>query len=96
MTMSERIDAAGEAARKVIQRGGQYAYTEVGQAAIAAAFPELLDGTAWLAPMDPSDGMISSAFRAVYALDESEDVYKIFNAMRDAHLSPETDAKMEG
>jgi hypothetical protein len=78
---------------------------EIGnEAAIRAAFPELFDGTAWLAPMEPTTAMIEAAidrFDYCWSREPGEGLDEepgppLYRAMRDAHLSPETDAKVEG
>lgn len=62
------------------------------RAAIRAALPEMFDGTTWLAPWEPTAAMRAEARKAMGHIVP----VSIYAAMRDAHLSPETDAKVEG
>jgi hypothetical protein len=73
--MQARIDATPESALRM-QFGGaprvvaslapaiQALYRAEAVASIRAAFPELFDGTAWLAPIEPTTAMIDSAYSA--------------------------------
>lgn len=54
------------------------------EAILAAAFPELAAGTAWVAPMSPTEAMWKAGDGECNADEELEAVY---SAMRDAHLS---------
>ena len=65
------------------------------------AYPELANGTAWLAPMDPSDAMYTAAGNTLSHFSgdygdyneyfERSQVDKLWPAMRDAHLKADED-----
>lgn len=87
-----RIDATPEYALQ-LQFGGaprlaaslapaiQALYRAEAAASIRAAFPELFDGTAWLAPMEPTREMTAAGWGSRTTM------WDTYMAMRDAHLS---------
>jgi len=94
MTTEQRIEAAAKAWSR--ERGGYFSNEDVARCIIKAAFPELVGGTAWLAPMVATPAMNLAAMGIPRDTELSAgDAADIFDAMRDAHLSPETDAKVE-
>ena len=56
----------------------EYAHKRAGEI-LAAAYPELANGTAWLAPMEATDEMLEAA-RGAWSWPDA------WTAMRDAHL----------
>lgn len=105
MTMEERIEAAAKHAffelnsimhdhEKLWKGANKPIWRDVGKAAIRAAFPELFDGTAWLAPWEPTPAILRALARL--SAEDFRDDARDWAVMRDAHLSPETDAKVEG
>lgn len=64
-------------------------YTEAGRAVIAKVFPELLDGTGWIAPWEATEAMANAGCRsAIDDLEPTNPEMEIFyRAMRDAHLA---------
>lgn len=100
--MDERIERAAKAWSR--ERGGYFTSEEVARCIIKAAFPELFEGAAWVAPMvlsapDRLRGMVAMR-RALDSAEPpsfSEAFREGFEALRDARLKGlETDAKVEG
>jgi len=93
MTMDQRIEAAAKRLDEANDWADEWSTEEIVRFVLLGAFPELADGTAWLAPMEPTEAMC-------LALDSAPDEWPVtreeFRMMRDAHLRPETDAKVEG
>lgn len=97
MTRSERIEAAaramwGEAFIARIKRrpgNGKSFFGDI-ERAIDAAYPELADGTAWVAPWEATGEMLN-AVRKVW--DDDTRLAAAYPAMRDAHLSPNTEGR---
>jgi len=59
------------------------------EAVLKAVCPGLLDGTAWLAPWEATDGMMRAGTLLVPTWDDRVSAAK-YAAMRDAHLSQST------
>ena len=84
-----RIEAAARAMHLVSDRGDvawedeavvwRMVFRVQAEAALAAAYPEIATGTAWLAPMEATDEMLETA-RGAWSWPDA------WTAMRDAHL----------
>lgn len=96
MTMDERIEAAAKATwdlenpleRKAFHDTApevQAVYREEAERVLRGAFPELFDGTGWIAPWDATDAMHGAFHRAC---DENGQVLMPhgWRVLRDAHL----------
>lgn len=93
MTMEERIEAAISALRPIVYGHGQRTTPRAemllrkeAEAAIRAAFPDLLDRTAWLAPMEPTLAM-KTAGGSEHGYFYEDEAGKVYVAMRDAYLA---------
>lgn len=102
---SDRIEAAARARYErdeIMHRGGtpweklghfakQYRHMEAALD-LAAAYPELTNGTAWIAPISPTIAMMA-------AMDDEREqgrhAQAIYDAMRDAYLQDQPKDKAE-
>jgi len=103
MTMEKRLEEASEAIRRYIKDTGDANNPDMyATIALPVAFPEMFDGTAWLAPVELSAADRLRGRAAMADAIEDQNMSRAdafgegFKAVRDAHLSPETDAKVEG
>lgn len=89
-TMSERIEAAARQAFEAgfsswerLDQDIKEAWCNEYRTYARMLFPELFDGTGWVAPWEASDPMFGVAPQSIYYT--VDDLWKMF---RDAHLSP--------
>jgi len=87
-TMEERFAAAVAALDNVVIDDDWHGNDDTAYCVIRAAFPELFDGTAWVAPWE-----ITPRMRA--ASQGWNGIANIWPAIRDAHLKPSTTGKGE-